>query len=219
MSEIAIIDYGINNLKSVRKAVETCGHDSMIVSEGPATPSASAILLPGIGTFADGMAELRSRNLAQSITEAVDDGTPMLGICLGMQLLFSSSTEGGYTEGLDLLSGDVVSFEPPGEVDAERYTVPHMGWNEIHPPNGQESDFWTDTVLDAVDPGTDVYFVHSLFPDPTDSTDVLAVAEHGNQTFPAAVSRDNVHGTQFHPEKSGPAGVDIIRNFIDICNI
>lgn len=215
MSDIAIIDYGLNNIKSVRKAFETVGRDVETVQEGDGFGVYAALVLPGVGTFGDGMAELVDRGLVSPILKHVNAGKPMLGICLGMQLLFSASHERGYTEGLDLLPGEVVQFRPIEEVEADNYKLPQMGWNEIRPPAGEERAIWENSLLQRTPEGADVYFVHSLYPDPEDSSDVLAVGDYGKQTFVAAVQRDNVVGTQFHPEKSGPVGVNMIETFCD----
>jgi len=214
MSEISIIDYGLNNLKSVKKVFEEVGRDVDIVTHGSEISDPAAIILPGIGTFGDGMAELRDREFVEPINAHVAAGKPMLGICLGMQLLFTGSYEIEYNTGLDLLSGNVVRFAAADEVDNERYKVPQVGWNEIHPSEASGRP-WTDTLLEQVDSGADVYFVHSLYPEPENPEDILAVSEYGNQTFPAVVQQGSVVGTQFHPEKSGTVGITIINSFCD----
>lgn len=212
MSEVAIVDYGLNNLKSVRRAFEMVGRDVAVVRHGTEMNNHGALVLPGIGAFGDAMEELRERGLVSPIERHVEAGRPLLGICLGMQLLFSGSNEIEYNEGLDLLAGDVVELAPPAEVDVEGYKVPHVGWSEIHPRAGDGAT-WRRSLLEDVEPGVDVYFVHSYYPEPSNPDDVLAVGECGMQTFTAAVQRENVVGTQFHPEKSGPVGIDMIRAF------
>lgn len=214
MSEISIIDYGLNNLKSVRKVFEEVGRDVEIVTHGSEIDDPAAIILPGIGTFGDGMAELRDRKLVEPINAHVAAGKPMLGICLGMQLLFTGSYEIEYNTGLDLLSGDVVRFAAADKIGNKRYKVPQVGWNEIR-PSEESGRSWAGSLLEQIDSGADVYFVHSLYPEPENPDDILAVSEYGNQTFPAVVQQGSVVGTQFHPEKSGTVGITIINSFCE----
>jgi glutamine amidotransferase len=214
MSRIAIIDYGLNNLKSVRKAFEQIDREVNVVSEGTSLSQPEALVLPGIGTYADGMEELRERSFVEPIREHVNAGCPLLGICLGMQLLFSASHELGYHEGLKLVPGKVVPFEPPEDVDVEGYKVPQVGWNEIRPYAGDDRD-WNGTMLESFQSPIDVYFVHSLYPAPEKAKDIVAVGEYGNQTFTAVVQHENVVGTQFHPEKSGQAGGEMSGAFCE----
>jgi glutamine amidotransferase len=215
MSDITIIDYGLNNLKSVRKAFEQINRQVDVVTDGRSISDASALVLPGICAFGDGMVELKERNFVDAVSCHVRDGRPLFGICLGMQMLFSASHELGYHEGLDLIPGEVVPLAHPNEVASAGYKVPQVGWNEIRPPADCNETLWGGTILEGVDPGVDVYFVHSLFPEPEDEDDIIAVGDYGNQKFVAAVESSNVVGTQFHPEKSGQVGIRIIQTFCE----
>lgn len=215
MSNITIIDYGLNNLKSVTKVFEKVGRDVDIATHGAGIENSNALVLPGIGTFGDGMSELWDRNFVSKINTHVEAGKPMLGICLGMQLLFTGSNEIEYHRGLDLIPGEVVYFSPVEDIEMETYKIPQVGWNELRPTDDKNVRSWDDTLLARTEPGADVYFVHSLYPEPKHPDDVLAVSEYGNQTFPAVVQRGSVIGTQFHPEKSGIVGINIISEFCD----
>jgi glutamine amidotransferase len=200
---IGIIDYGMGNLFSVSKALERIGIP-YIISESPEElNNTKGLLLPGVGAFKDAMARLREKELDQFIHSYVDSGRPLLGICLGMQLLFEESEENGRFEGLGLLKGRVVRI-PDRDVDGERLKVPHMGWNKL--------DFHQEAaVLDEVEEGF-VYFVHSYFVDGMDEASLLASASYGVQV-PAIVGRENVSGMQFHPEKSSETGMKLLANF------
>jgi glutamine amidotransferase len=215
MSKITIIDYGLNNLKSVSRAFEKVGREVDIVTYGGDIGNPDALVLPGIGAFGDAMSELSDREFISEINTHVEAGKPMLGICLGMQLLFSGSEEIEYHRGLDLIPGKVVYFPPADKVEIEDYKIPQVGWNEIRPAADVDNHSWDGTLLAQTEPGTDVYFVHSLYPEPENAEDVLAVSEYGNETFPAVVQHESVIGTQFHPEKSGIDGIDIISAFCE----
>ncbi|RED55341.1 imidazole glycerol phosphate synthase subunit HisH [Cohnella lupini] len=197
---IAIIDYGMGNLHSVSKAVERLGRDMVVTSDPEAILAADGAILPGVGAFGDAMANLRGTGLADVVQAYAASGKPLLGICLGMQLLFTEGEEHGVHRGLDLLPGRVVRFQ--GD-----YKVPHMGWNEL-------TFKQTSPLLEGVDPGH-VYFVHSYHALPEQSSDLLAVADY-HQPVTAIVGRGNLFGMQFHPEKSGDLGMALLRNFTDL---
>ncbi|MGG3449727.1 imidazole glycerol phosphate synthase subunit HisH [Domibacillus aminovorans] len=200
---IGIIDYGMGNLFSVSKALERIGIP-YIISESPEElTNTKGLLLPGVGAFKDAMASLQEKKLDQFIHSYVDSGRPLLGICLGMQLLFEESEENGHFKGLGLLNGRVVRI-PDRDVDGERLKVPHMGWNKLH--FHQEAP-----VLQDMEEGF-VYFVHSYYVDSIDEASLLASATYGVQV-PAVVGRDNVFGMQFHPEKSSETGMQLLANF------
>lgn len=194
---LAIIDYGMGNLHSVSKALERLGHPHEITSNSDRLIQADGLILPGVGAFGDGMYELTSRGLDRVIKQEVRQGKPLLGICLGMQLLFTSSDEHGYYQGLDLLPGRVVEFQ--GD-----YLIPHMGWNWLafkHPHplfRGLKEDY--------------VYFVHSFHVQATNEEDVIATT-HYHQTVTAIAARHQVVGMQFHPEKSGELGLKLLDQF------
>jgi glutamine amidotransferase len=201
-SVIAIIDYGMGNLRSVQKGFEKVGHKAVVTSDPAVLKTADKIVLPGVGAFEDAMIELRSRGLIQPVLAAIDSGKPFLGICLGLQLLFDVGYENGRHEGLGVLRGEVVRFELPDE-----YSVPHMGWNQlsIRRPapilNGLESDVY-------------VYFVHSYYVVPQDQAVIATETDYG-KPFCSMIWRDNVCATQFHPEKSQAEGLRILKNFAE----
>ncbi|GFZ33655.1 imidazole glycerol phosphate synthase subunit HisH [Clostridium zeae] len=193
---ISIIDYGIGNLRSVEKALWSLGIESKITSSKDEVKSSSGIILPGVGAFPAAMKNLKDRELDELLKEEVKEGKPLIGICLGMQLLFQSSDEVRYTEGLGFIDGQVKKFEI-------KEKVPHMGWNRL------KFNVPSDT-LKGIDEGSYVYFVHSYYAQ-TDKCNVNAYAEY-EVDVPAVVSKDNVIGFQFHPEKSGDVGLNILKN-------
>jgi imidazole glycerol-phosphate synthase subunit HisH len=194
---IGIIDYGMGNLHSVSKALERMGHDSFIAQRPDHLQEADGLILPGVGAFGDCMYELASRELAPVIKQEVRNGKPLLGICLGMQLLFSSSDENGFYEGLRLLPGHVKRFS--GD-----YRIPHMGWNWLsfkHPHR----------LFRNLSEGY-VYFVHSYYVEAANQEDVIATTDY-YQPVPAIVARNQLIGMQFHPEKSGKLGLQLLDQF------
>ncbi|MCR8643337.1 imidazole glycerol phosphate synthase subunit HisH [Paenibacillus sp. N1-5-1-14] len=201
MATIAIVDYGMGNLHSVSKGVERLGHQALITSDPKEIEAADGVILPGVGAFGDAIDQLRETGLDQVVREYVQTGKPLLGICLGMQLLFTSSEEHGEHQGLDLLPGRVVRFQ--GELK-----VPHMGWNRLALAK-------SDPLLTGIEEGH-VYFVHSYHVLLNQPSDLLASTDYG-QPVTAIVGRDNVYGMQFHPEKSGELGIRLLRNFVDMC--
>jgi glutamine amidotransferase len=202
---IAIIDYQMGNLRSVQKGFEKVGHAATITSDPAELAKADKIVLPGVGAFGDAIAELRRRDLVQPIKDAVAAGKPFLGICLGLQLLFDVGYEGGEFEGLGILRGKVVRFtDLPHE-----FKVPHMGWNR-----GQFKQP-TAPLLKGLDDGTFFYFVHSYYAVPGDRQLIAIEADYG-RPFCAAVWRDNLFATQFHPEQSQASGLKILQNFAEL---
>ncbi len=197
MAKIAIVDYGVGNLHSIRRGLELTSAKVKITHEPAEIAAADGIVLPGVGAFRSAMQEL-APNL-EILTHAASAGKPLLGICLGMQLLLTWSEEGGHTDGLGLIRGKTVKL-PPGQ------KVPHMGWNSLEIK--REHPF-----LDGVRSGDYVYFVHSYIAQPDDIEATLATTTYGVE-FPAIVARGSVIGTQFHPEKSGKAGLQMLRNFV-----
>ncbi len=197
---IAIIDYQMGNLRSVQKALERVGQQATITHDAREIARAEKIILPGVGAFEDAIAELRRRNLVEPIKDAVAANKPFLGICLGLQLLFDVGYENGTHEGLGILPGEVVRFDVPPELK-----VPHMGWNSLairrRPP-----------LLEGIAEGTHVYFVHSYYVKPRDTSVVATETDYGGQ-FCSMIWRGNLFATQFHPEKSQADGLKILRNF------
>lgn len=216
---VAIVDYGMGNLFSVLRACQTVGLAAEITNSTIAVRRASALILPGVGAFGVAMDNLRDLGLIEVIRAAVEDGKPLLGICLGMQLLMAESWEFGHCRGLGIIPGDVVQL-PDGISGGCRLKVPHVGWNGIHPiEGGQMSEHgkasWNGTVLEGLIEGEYLYFVHSYYCRPEVSA-VLALTEYGSLPFCSALRRDNVQGCQFHPERSGIQGLQIYKNFASI---
>jgi len=197
---IAIIDYGMGNLRSVQKAFEAVGHSAEVTCDPDALRRCSKAVLPGVGAFGDAMAELRRTGLGEAFREAVAAGKPCLGVCLGLQLLFDSGEEDGMHEGLGLLPGRVRRFPP-----APGLKIPHMGWNTLRVVREAP-------ILRGLGPDPSVYFVHSYIAEPARVEDVAAEADHPNP-FPAVVWRDNLTACQFHPEKSQHVGLAMYANF------
>jgi glutamine amidotransferase len=195
---IAVIDYGMGNLHSVSKAVERLGYPVAVTSDPAAIRAADGAILPGVGAFGDAMANLRDSGLDAVVKEYAASGKPLLGICLGMQLLFTESEEHGRHEGLGLLPGRVVRFQG-------KYKIPHMGWNEL-------SFVGESPLLQGLEPGH-VYFVHSYHALPERKEDLLAVTDY-HQPVTAIVGRGSLFGMQFHPEKSGELGRRLLLRFL-----
>lgn len=200
---IAIIDYGMGNLRSVQKGFEKVGHTATITSDPAVVRAAEKVVLPGVGAFEDAISELHRQELVRPVLEAIDAGKPFLGICLGLQMLFDTSYENGRHRGLGVIPGEVVRFELP-----ESYSVPHMGWNQLQirrrPP-----------VLEGLEEGTYAYFVHSYYVVPKDASVIATETDYGGP-FCSMIWRDNLFASQFHPEKSQTQGLRILRNFAEL---
>ena len=196
---IAILDYGMGNLRSVEKALEHVGAVTVRTADHDRVREADAVVLPGVGAFRRAMEAVRDRGLDELVRERVDAGVPVIGLCLGMQLLFEHSTELGGADGIGVLAGEVRALETGG------LKVPQIGWNPVawrgHSP-----------LADGLPEPTPMYHVHSFSAHPDHAEDVLGTAHYGNE-FVSAVSRGNVFGVQFHPEKSGAAGLRLLANF------
>ena len=197
---IAVIDYDAGNMMSVVKAFQFLGQDVKVTRDRQALAAADKVVLPGVGAFGDAMARLERYDLAEPVRQAVSGGKPFLGICLGLQLLFESSEEAPGVEGLGILPGTILRIPEEGGLK-----IPHMGWNNIQVREGSR-------ILTGLGDKPYVYFVHSYYLQAADRTDVAATAEYGVK-IDAAVERENVFACQFHPEKSGEAGLKILRNF------
>jgi imidazole glycerol-phosphate synthase subunit HisH len=203
MTEIAILDYGMGNLRSVEKALERVGAKVEITSDANRAEAAAGLILPGVGAFPKAMDRVREIGLDQLVASRLEAGVPVLGICLGLQLLFDSSVENEGASGLALLGGMVSPLEANG------YKVPHIGWSPVkwaHPSQ----------LTEGLDQETPFYFVHSFAPRPASDNDVLGTAAYGER-FACAVERPPLYGVQFHPEKSSTAGLRLLSNFVRIC--
>jgi len=201
-SRICILDYGMGNLRSVEKALEHVGAKAAIANDAATVRAADGLILPGVGAFPKAMSVVRELGLDELIGERREGGVPILGICLGLQLLFDSTTELGGAEGLGLLPGEVLGLDAPG------LKVPHIGWSPVRWEKESQ-------LTEGIDSETPFYLVHSFAPRP-EPGDLLGTAEYG-QSFACAVERDNVFGVQFHPEKSSAAGLRLLSNFAGIC--
>lgn len=208
---IAIIDYGMGNLRSVQKALQKLGFDAEITGDAETVRRADKLILPGVGAFGAAMENLRRTGLDRAICEFIETGKPFLGICLGLQLLFDFSEESwgtGREQGLGLLRGKVVRFpEELRDQHGKILKVPHIGWNALHFTR-------RDALFEGVADGSHVYFVHSYFPVPEDEEVVTAVSDYGIP-FCCAVQSGNIRAVQFHPEKSSAVGLRILRNFAE----
>ena len=210
---VAIVDYGLGNLYSIARACEQVGLRAKVTGEALDLQKADAVLLPGVGAFADAMKALNERALASPMKEAAEVGKPLVGICLGLQLMMSESHEFGAHEGLGLIEGSVERL-PKGEPDTlhgrgRMLKVPQVGWRPVSEPVPGR---WSETPLADTKPGTYQYFVHSYYVKPDDRSVVAAVSSFGGLEFCAAVKKDNIFACQFHPERSGPDGLAIYDN-------
>ena len=203
---IAIVDYQMGNLRSVQKAIERVGYIATVTDDPAILADAEKIILPGVGAFEDAMAELDRRHLVTPILAFAESGRPLLGICLGLQLLFDVSNENGRHSGLGLLPGEVVAFEdlPP------QYKIPHMGWNQL--ALRKSAPLFEGIANDAY-----CYFVHSYYAVPKNENVVAAQTEY-HHLFPSVVWHNNVYATQFHPEKSQNDGLRMLRNFAELAS-
>lgn len=201
---IAVVDYGMGNLRSVVKGFEKVGVTAEVTADPAVVRAAAGVVLPGVGAFGMAMAHLRAAGLDDAIRDVVAAGTPFLGICLGLQLLFTESEEFGPVRGLDILPGRVVRFFPDGAPAGVK--IPHMGWNAI-------TKAAPTPVLADVPDGAYVYFVHSYYPVPDDPAVVATTTEHGGLRYASSVARGNLYACQFHPEKSSAVGLRMLRNF------
>lgn len=210
---VSIVDYGVGNLMSVIFAFKNLGNKVKIISTKKEVEKAELLVLPGDGAFGFGMDQLRKRRLIDSIYNYVKEKKPFLGICLGMQLLMTESYEFGHHEGLNLIEGSVVPFEPVNKVKKKDYKIPHIGWNQLKKP---KKISWKNTILNDIKDNSESYFVHSFKIMPKNKKNILAITEYGNQSFCSVITKDNIYGTQFHPEKSGKVGMDILSYFSNL---
>ena len=203
---IAIIDYGVGNLFSIKSSFEAVGADTVVTSDPETIRTADKIMLPGVGAFEDAARKLKESGLGEIVKEEAAKGKPLLGVCLGMQLLFERSHEYGLHEGLGILKGDVVPMK--GYID-EKLKVPQIGWNALK--------FTKESPLfKYIKEGDFVYFVHSFYV--PDCAEAIARTTYGGVTYASALRRGNFYATQFHPEKSGDVGLRILHNFIHLCH-
>jgi glutamine amidotransferase len=206
---VTVIDYGASNLRSVLRSLDHCGIPAKLATTPAEILDADRIILPGVGAFVDGMEGLRTRGLIEPIVRFAASDRPLLGICLGMQLLLDASDEFGYSEGLGIVPGKVVAI-PSNSLPGSQRKIPHIGWNELQSPGGSD---WAGTILAEVAPNSSVYFVHSFMALPSDPACRLADCNYGGCVVAAVLKAGNTFGCQFHPEKSGEVGLSILRSF------
>jgi imidazole glycerol-phosphate synthase subunit HisH len=208
---VTIVDYGRGNLFSVGRAFEQAGADVVMTNDARVIADAARVVVPGVGAFGDAMNELSDRDLIEPLKSYAGTGLPMLGVCVGMQILFDSGEEFGENAGLGLLPGSVTPIAGRSGV---RLKIPHIGWNRLIPATS-----WDGTILSGLGDDPYCYFVHSFAAVPENPSDLLSQSVYGDVTLTAAVRRGNVWGCQFHPEKSGPTGLKIISNFLELTQV
>ncbi len=211
MTRVLVVDYGVGNLLSVCRAFEACGAAVELTGSPERIAAAERVVVPGVGAFGDCMNELQRRKLVQPILDYVATGNPVLGICVGMQMLMQVGEEFGEHTGLGIAAGRVRAI-PGTASDGRPHKIPHIGWNALLKPS--PDTVWDGTILDGIAPGTTCYFVHSFTCVPSDDKLRLADCDYNGQRISAALRVGNVFGTQFHPEKSGEVGLRILRNFL-----
>lgn len=209
--KVTIVDYGRGNLFSIEQAAAHAGADTHISRDAEEILAAEHLILPGVGAFGDAMTELRQSGLEQAVLEFATSGRPLLGICLGMQMLFSESEEFGQHKGLGLVPGKVIRFEEP-DPDGPRFKIPHISWAPICKTDKE----WDDTILQGLADEAYMYFVHSFHCVPDQDEHILSSTAYGKNTYCSTVRFGNIYGCQYHPEKSGPDGLSIYKNFIHL---
>lgn len=202
---IAILDYGMGNIHSVQKAIESLGAKTQVTNKPSDIEGADKVVLPGVGAFCDAMAELKKQKLDSALKKHIKNKKVFLGICLGMQILFEASQEADKIKGLGILKGQVKRFENKNNIK-----IPHMGWNQLKKVTSG------CPLLKDVPDNSYVYFCHSYYPDPKDGSVIAATTDYGID-FASVICRENVYGIQFHPEKSQETGLQILKNFITLC--
>lgn len=211
-TKVAIIDYQMGNLFSVSRMCEYVRLMPIITSNISEIMTADAVILPGVGAFGDAMDNLRRLDLINPIKDFIYLGKPFMGICLGMQLLFSRSEEFGVHNGLDIIKGNVIRFPLKGEMGS-KIKVPHIGWNKIYRPSFTQDDYWEATPLQGLANDRYMYFVHSFYPVPDDSSAELSMTTYEDVEFCSSVHFNNIFAFQFHPEKSCLDGLAVYKNF------
>jgi glutamine amidotransferase len=212
--QVAVIDIKMGNLFSVKHACEFAGLEPVITTDISTILESRALILPGVGAFGDAMNTLGEMDLLKPIKEFVESGRPMMGICLGMQLLFTESNEFGPHRGLGIIEGSVIKF-PSKNQQNETIKVPHVGWSGIFQSDFSRKD-WVNSPLDKIRNGEFMYFVHSFYPIPQNQNIILSTTSYEGTKFCSSVQLGNVFACQFHPEKSGRAGIYIYKNWADM---
>jgi imidazole glycerol-phosphate synthase subunit HisH len=211
--DVVVIDYGVGNLLSVQRGLEFCGANVKVTNDKDLIMHASRVVLPGVGSFSGGMNGLKSTGLDEVICDFSYQGKPLMGICLGMQMLLDESEEFGLSKGLGLIPGRVIPI-PSLNIDNQPQKIPHIGWSSLIPSRTKED--WSKTVLHNILPGESVYFVHSFMAKPSNKKHQIADCIYGGLKISAVIERDNILGCQFHPEKSGEVGLKILKYFLSL---
>ena len=209
--QVAVIDYGMGNLFSVERACEHAGLNAIITADKSTIMNSDGIILPGVGAFGDAMDSLERKDLIAPIKDFVEEGKPLMAICLGMQLLMSESEEFGLHKGLNIIEGSVVKF-PVKNMEGGKIKVPQVGWNRIFQPSSEDPTYWNESPLKNIMSGEFMYFVHSYYAVPSDKRAVLSTTYEGTQ-FCSGIHRRNVFACQYHPEKSAAEGIKIYENW------
>ncbi|MDR1475516.1 MAG: imidazole glycerol phosphate synthase subunit HisH [Holosporales bacterium] len=212
-TQATLVDYGLGNMLSVHRMLEHCGAKVNIAALPDDIISAERLVFPGVGAFASGMQELAKRGMIGALREFARGGRPILGICLGMQLFMSIGEEFGEHVGINIIPGRVKQIPSVNNL-RNSVKIPHIGWNAI--VNEQNKESWDNGILKGIQPGEFVYFAHSFYVDLRDKQLCIAQCVYENTSIPAVVRLNNIHGCQFHPEKSGPVGIKIIKNFLTL---
>jgi len=209
-SKVAIFDYGLGNLFSIKHACNYAGMEPFIISSAHRLMEADLIILPGVGAFGDAMESLRRLDLISPLHDIVDSGKLLMGICLGMQLLMSESHEFGNHKGLDIIKGEVVKFDKPLDTNGKTLKVPHVSWNKIYLTDKQHK------IFQNLNDETYMYFVHSFYVKPDNVSNIIFNTYYGNIEFCSGILYNNIFACQFHPERSGPKGLSIYKNLDSI---
>lgn len=214
-SDVVIIDYTLGNLYSLTRAFQKIGCEPIISGEKSDIIDARRVVLPGVGAFSAGMQGLQEKDLIDTLKKVVRNGTPILGVCLGMQMLMTESEEGGIHSGLNLIKGNVRRFDPPKERNS--FKVPHYGWSSVSMPNPEnrlQENLWQHTVMNDIKNNSYFYFVHSYYVVPDDPSHTIGVTQYGYNTFASVIKKENITACQFHPEISGEVGLCLIKKFV-----
>ena len=213
MGEVVIIDYNAGNLFSVEHACLQVGLSIVVSSDKKVIESAKAIILPGVGAFNDAMNNLKKLDLISPLKDKVGSGTPLLGVCLGLQLLFTESEEFGSHKGLDLIEGSILKF--PNQIHGNQIKVPQIGWNKIY---ANDKSNWVESPLNTIPEGEFMYFVHSYFANPSNKSEITTLTEYEGIEYCSSILKNNIFATQFHPEKSAKWGIEVYKNWANSIN-
>tara|TARA_B100000029_G_scaffold512301_1_gene608560 strand:+ start:1796 stop:2431 length:636 start_codon:yes stop_codon:yes gene_type:complete len=211
MKKVSVIDYGCGNILNLARAIKFLGYEVETTHDSKTILNSSHVILPGVGAFGNAVKNLEKYNLKNIITEYVKTEKPLLGICLGMQILLTTSHEFGKHEGLDLINGEVIKISNKKN---KKIKIPHVGWNEIYPSNNKKN--WKSKILTEDLIGRSFYFVHSFVVITDNPNSTIAICDYSGVSIPAVISSNNIFGCQFHPEKSGKNGLSLIKNFCEL---